>query len=210
MQFAGKVVLVTGRSRGSAARWHWNLLLLVPNGTGRIRSNAGWSACAHDSGRLHGSSDLRQDRWSASTPSARQSLSPRRGKSAYKWATWCRRASPSLAGSSGLRAPCLTQHPRLALAARSHRPARIAPTDRRLMDTPPEAATAGNRMLERWAFPCRTKRSELRSSPDPSVGSALKVRGTTALPPTYASGSWTGGTAAATRSVPLLCRAQDW
>src|SRR3984893_484291 len=108
-----------------------------------------------------------------------------------------------------LRAPSLTQHPRLAWAARSHRPARIAPTDRRLMDTPPEAATAGNRMLERWAFPCRTKRSELRSSPDPSVGSALKVRGTTALPPTYASGSWTGGTAAATRSVSLICRAQD-
>src|ERR1700730_661312 len=48
--------------------------------------------------------------------------------------------------------------------------------------------------------------SDGRSFP---VGSALKVRGTTALPPTYASGSWTGGTAAATRSVPLLCRAQD-
>jgi hypothetical protein len=47
----------------------------------------------------------------------------------------------------------------------------IMPTNRRLMDTPPEAATVETRrMIERWGTPCRAKRSWRRGNLDLSVG----------------------------------------
>ncbi len=58
----------------------------------------------------------------------------------------------------------------------------IMPTNRRLMDTPPEAATAETRlMIERWGTPCRAKRSWPRGNSDLSVGPAVRLLLTFAL-----------------------------
>src|SRR5437016_13815724 len=45
----------------------------LPHSIGsKEKRNAGWRPCAHDGCRVHGSSDLHQDRRAASAPSARQ------------------------------------------------------------------------------------------------------------------------------------------
>ncbi|HKM72713.1 MAG TPA: DUF1772 domain-containing protein [Stellaceae bacterium] len=77
----------------------------------------------------------------------------------------------------------------------------IMPTNRRLMDTPPEAATAETRrMLERWgALHRRAKCSWPCGNPDLSVGSAVKLRRQLYCHRT--EGQVDSGTPAATRLV---------
>ena len=138
----------------------------APHHTDQGKADARWRSCAHDSCRLHGSSDYINVVEQPARPSTRRSLFPRRVEA-------CLQARLHDAGEPrgrrrALWARCLSQHPRLALVARSHRPARqlafhdllanwpytifmIMLTNRRLMDTPPAGTTAETRlMLERW------------------------------------------------------------
>ena len=130
---------------------------LEPFGLGQGKSNAGWRTRPDDSRRLHGSSDLHQHR---RTP-ARLELDNRsllaEWKPAYKRG-YIMQARLAIGGRAfGLVAYFSALDWRwplgavVLLANWPYTIFMIMPTNRRLIDTPPEAATAETRlMIERW------------------------------------------------------------